>query len=97
MSKILDILLNYQGRGFDFFDQVILFGSSLSIDNPNDIDILLVYKSATLEEVSFEKDRVEELLAELFLDYTLHFTTLSKSELEQTNFLADILHSKIRG
>ena len=41
MSKILDALLNYQGQGFEFFDQVILFGSSLWKDNPNDIDILL--------------------------------------------------------
>lgn len=97
MSKILDVLLNYQGQGLEFFDQVILFGSSMWTDSPNDIDILLVYKSAIPEKINFERDKAEKLFAELFSDYILHFTTLSKHELQQTNFLINLPHRKIKG
>ena len=96
MSKALDILLNDQGQVFGFFDQVFLFGSSLWTDTPNDIDILLIYKAAAPERVNIEKDKVEELLAKVFPDCTIDFTTLSKSELQQTNFLTHVVHQKIK-
>jgi hypothetical protein len=97
MSKALDILLNDQGQIFGFFDQVFLFGSSLWTDSPNDIDILLIYEPATSERVNIEKDKVEELLAKVFPDCTVDYTTLSISELQQTNFLAHVVHQKIKG
>ena len=97
MSKVLNVLLNYQAQVFGFFDQVFLFGSSLWTDTPRDIDILLVYESATSEKVNIEKNKVEELLAKVFPDCTIDFTTLSRSELQQTNFLTRVLHRRIKG
>ena len=44
MSQIVDVLFNGKDDLFGFFDQVFLFGSSISADAPNDIDILLVYE-----------------------------------------------------
>ncbi len=97
MSEARDILLNDQGQVFEFFDQVFLFGSSLWTDTPNDIDILLIYEAATAERVNIEKDKVEEVLAEMFQDCTIDFTTLSKSELQETNFLTYVVHQRIKG
>ena len=97
MSKALDILLNDKGQVFGFFDQVFLFGSSLWTDTPNDTDILLIYEAATPERVNIEKDKVEELLAKILPDCTIDFTTLSKSELQQTNFLTHVVHQRIKG
>ena len=97
MNKILDVLLNSQSDVFYFFDQVFLFGSSLWTDVPNDIDILLVYEEASPKHVNFEKRRVEQALMYKFADYALDFTTLSKSELQQTQFLMKVPHQKIKG
>ena len=97
MSRIIDVLVNSENDIFGFFDQVFVFGSCLATDAPNDIDILLVYGEATLDQVNLEKDRVERLLADIFVDYPLDFTTLSKSELQQTKFLMRVPHQKIKG
>ena len=96
MSKALQVLVNDQGQVFKFFDEVFLFGSSLWTDTPNDIDILLVYEAVAPERVNIEKDKVEELLAKMFPDYLIDFTTLSKSELQQTNFLTHVVHQRIK-
>ena len=97
MNQILDVLLHSQNDTLGFFDQVFLFGSSLWTDAPNDIDILLVYVAASPEQVSLEKERTEQILACKLPDYALHFTVLSKSELQQTNFLMKVPHRKIKG
>ena len=97
MNKVIDVLLNSQSDVFYFFDQVFLFGSSLWADVPNDIDILLVYEEASPKQMNFEKRRVEQALTYKFADYTLDFTTLSKSELQQTQFLMKVPHLKIKG
>ncbi len=97
MNQILDALLHSQNDAFGFFDQVFLFGSSLWTDAPNDIDILLVYVTACLKQVNVEKERSEQVLACKLPDYALHFTVLSKSELQQTNFLMKVPHRKIKG
>ena len=76
---------------------MFLFGSSLCVEVSNDIDILLVYESTSLEEVNLEKSRVEQGLADKFSDSILDITTLSKSELRQTDFLAKVSHRKIKG
>ena len=97
MNRILEVLLDSQEDGFGFFEQVFLFGSSLCVEVSNDIDILLVYESTSLEEVNLEKSRVEQGLADKFSDSILDITTLSKSELRQTDFLAKVSHRKIKG
>lgn len=96
MNQILDALLHGQNDAFGFFAQVFLFGSALCADNPNDIDILLVYEEANLEQVNIEKKRIERVLASKLPNYALDFTVLSKSELEQTNFLMKVPHRKIK-
>ena len=97
MSKILEILLNDQYDTFCLFDQVFLFGSALRCDLPNDIDILLVYDIASPEQVNIEKRRVAQVLAKKLAYYTIDFTTLSKSELQETDFLRKVPHRKVKG
>ena len=97
MNRIFEILLDSQEDAFGFFDEVFLFGSSLCVDVSNDIDILLVYESTSLKQVNMEKLRAEQVLVEKFADAILDITTLSKSELRQTDFLARVSHRKIKG
>ena len=97
MNLILDTLLSIRNGAFGFFDQVVLFGSALRTDVPNDIDILLIYSVAHPARVNIEKAKVERILAYRLPDYTLDFTTLSKSELQQTDFLTKVPHRKIKG
>ena len=74
-----------------FFDEVYVFGSSLWIESPNDIDILLVYEDTRLWQVAAEKTRLEAELDDSVCEVMHHFTILSHAELEQTNFL-DLVH-----
>lgn len=97
MNQIFETLLNGEQGIFDFFDQVFLFGSCLYSSTPNDIDILLVYGTADPKQVNFEKSKIEQVLRHKFIDYALDFTTLSKSELQQTGFLMKVSHRKIKG
>ena len=97
MNKGVDTFLNLHNDIFGFFDQVFLFGSYLCHDRFNDIDILLVYESASASQVNLEKEKVESALASKFADDSLHITVLSKSELRQTGFLAKVPHRKIKG
>ena len=97
MNRILDSLLKNQDDVFGFFEEVFLFGYSLRNGVSNDIDILLVYDADSLEQVNLEKSRVEQGLADKFSDSILDITTLSKSELRQTDFLAKVSHRKIKG
>ena len=97
MNQLVEILLNTHEDIFAIFDQVAVFGSALRSDAPNDIDILLVYDNATPEQVNCAKNGLEEILAYEFPDYVLDFTTLSRSELQQTDFLAKVPHQKIKG
>ena len=97
MSQVINALFDIRNETFGFFDQVVLFGSSLATDSPNDIDILLVYGEMNLEEVQSEKAKVEQALGERFRDYVLDFTTLNKSELQETDFLGKVPHWKLRG
>ena len=97
MRRVLDILLNNGNDAFRFYSKVFLFGSSLTVPHPNDIDILLVYEDTDLTRVSTEKNRTAELLRLSLGDYVLDFTTLSQTEFEQTGFLFEVLHSKIKG
>lgn len=97
MNPIYDSLVSIRNEAFGFFDQVALFGSALYTSSPNDIDIVLVYSTARLARVNIEKAKMERVLAYQFPDYTLDFTTLSKSELQQTDFLTKVPHLKVKG
>ena len=89
MTQILDVLLNCKDDTFAFFDEVFLFGSSLYVDTPNDIDVLLVYAEDRLKQV--------KSLAHKLGGYNFDFTVLNRSELRQTSFLMKVQHRKIKG
>ncbi len=97
MNKRLDGFLNLDDDALGFFDQVFLFGSFLRHNRFNDIDILLVYEAASPIQVNFEKGSAARALAEAFPDFTLHLTTVSMSELQQTAFLEKVPNRKIKG
>lgn len=97
MKNALANLLNSQSEVFGFFDQVFLFGSSLWSLDPNDIDILLVYETGNPQQANIEKDKIEMLLTWRLPGYVIDFTTLSKIELEQTDFLSKVMYWKIKG
>lgn len=97
MTKILWILLNCKDDTFAFFDEVFLFGSSLNVDTPNDVDILLVYAEDRLKQVKSEKAKVAKELAQKLGRYNFDFTVLNRSELQQTSFLMKVQHRKIKG
>ncbi len=96
MNKEITELLNTQCDAFGYFAQVFLFGSSLWADVPNDIDILLVYDTTNLEKVNTEKSKIQEILTRKLPHCTLDFTTLSKSELQQTGLLLKVAHMKFK-
>ena len=96
MTRILDALLTSPKETFDCFDQVFLFGSSLRSDAPNDIDLLLVYECATPEQVKSAKDKMAHTLPTDLRGYNLDLTILSKTELEQTEFLTKVDHLRIK-
>lgn len=70
-----------------FFDDVYIFGSALWSQSPNDIDILLVYDDSKLLKVETEKARLEAELRNKIGDVDFHFTTLSRAEMQHTEFL----------
>ena len=72
---------------FSFFDEVYIFGSAISKDDPNDVDVLLVYDEQRLENLRIAKVRLATSLGQLLPSSAFHFTTLSNTELVQTNFL----------
>ena len=97
MNQILCFFLNCKDDTFGFFDEVFLFGSSLEVDSPNDVDVLLVYSEDKLKQVKSEKAKVAKELSRKLGSYNIDFTVLNKSELQQTNFLMKVQHRKIKG
>ena len=74
MTQVLDALLSCRTDTFDYFEQVFVFGSSLWSENPNDIDILLVYEAANLDQVNLEKARLAEAIGCKVPDFAFDFT-----------------------
>ena len=97
MNGVLAVLLNSKEDAFAYFNRVYIFGSCLVTAQPNDIDILLVYEGADLNEVDAQKAHTDKLLTRKLVGYSLDFTTLSTSELKQTRFLSKVSHLKVKG
>ena len=97
MIRSLSGALSIDSGVFGFFSPVYLFGSALWSDSPNDIDILLVYIAVTPDEVNTERARVAQALASELPSYIIDLTTLSTSELQQTDFLSRVSHRLIKG
>lgn len=77
---------------FSFFAQTYLFGSILTSEIPNDVDILLVYWEFS-EKIFMEKQKIRLFINQLLaVDIPIDFTTLSNKELLETKFLIRISH-----
>ena len=97
MSIVWTCLLDIRDGTFDFFDEVYLFGSSLEKNDPEDIDLLLVYKGGQdLSEVATAKQNVVDALCLMWEGKLIDVTTLSKAELAQTGFLGRIQYKPIK-
>ena len=70
---------------FSFFSKVYIFGSALHGKYPNDIDLLLIYKSYS--NVIQEEKNIISLFFEELLGLPIDITILSEEELEETKFL----------
>lgn len=71
---------------FNHFEDIYIFGSILSIDRyPNDIDILLLYSTYSVE-LPVEANNICILLDE-FSDYPIDLTVLSFEEEKNIGFL----------
>ena len=96
MITIYDFLCECSNEVFDTFLEAYLFGSVITSDTPNDIDILLVYDKQKMPYVPAGKNKIREILSLKFDCLPVHFTTFSMSELEQTGFLNKIPFKKIK-
>ena len=79
-----------------FFDAVYVFGSVLTSQSPNDIDILLVYDDERLCEVEAARTRLEMELQDKLGDAEIHFTTLNRNEMQHTSFLELVHYVKLK-
>lgn len=90
MTLALEKINTIDKKLFGFFDEVFLFGSSITSTNPNDIDILLIYDEYS-PEITNQKSNIEKAFhRKLGSEIPLHFTVLSKKELSETKFLTRI-------
>ena len=97
MSRIYEVLICCE-EVFKFFEEVYLFGSSLYKDAPEDIDLVLVYRTGEeLRRVSSEKQKILDLLSVKFCATLIDLTTLSEDELSKTRFLGRINHKQVKG
>ncbi len=94
MSNILSAL---QERipAFDFLGEVYLFGSALLTDNPDDIDLLLVYEGVAEQCIEDKKGEIVDLVVSI-IGIECHFVTLSRNEIQQSHFLNYITYKKIK-
>ena len=98
MSIVWSCLLDIGDGTFDFFDEVYLFGSSLERNDPEDIDLILVYRRGQdLSEVAAARQNVVDALCLKWDGKLIDATTLSEAELAQTRVLQRIRHKKIKG
>lgn len=74
---------------FKSFDEVYLFGSSLTNTFPNDIDLLLVYSVDNKDIVVKDLDRIITVLFDYF-QIPIDITALSHDELSDCEFLEKI-------
>ena len=97
MSFVWDLLLDVPDETFGCFDSVYLFGSSLVKDEPEDIDLLLVYrKGLHLRRVEIARQQVLDALCGIWDGIPIDLTTLNKVELAETGFLEKIRYLQIK-
>lgn len=94
MNPIVEVLQNSH-EVFDGFMEVYLFGSALSSESPNDIDLVLVYRIKDEESATGRKAELTERLGQVFPDLPIDLTILSEEELAGTRFLDAVCSRRI--
>lgn len=89
-------ILQKENSILNFWEEVYIFGSILTSIQPNDIDILLVYKSENLPQTAIEIEKLRNILSDKLGILDLDFLVLSDLELEQTQFLNKVHYEKIK-
>lgn len=81
---------------FNIFTKVYIFGSSINNKNPNDIDLLLIYKDYK-DILQNEKNNISIFLG-ILLKLPIDITMLSEREFEETRFLEklDSIYTKLK-
>lgn len=99
MNRVCKALfaLRDQGDLLDPFVQVYLFGSGLVSETPTDVDILLVYERANIRRVRTASSKIRKTLFSALSGLDVDFTTLSESELTETQFLDKVAYRLIKG
>ena len=98
MSIFWNYLLDISDGTFDFFDEVYLFGSSLQRNDPEDIDLILVYRRGQdLGEVAAARQSIVDTLCQKGDGILIDATALSETELAKTRILKRIRHKKMKG
>ena len=87
--KIKDSVIQkiiYNIEMFQSFENIYLFGSIIDEKkNPNDIDLLLIYKDFS-SSILIELDKIRNTFKEVYGFY-FDLTVLSENELEELNFI----------
>ena len=84
MGSVVKLIYGYRNM-FHVFSKVYIFGSSLNDESPNDIDLLLIYKSYS-KNIQNEKNMISLFFEKEFL-LPIDITILSEKELQETKFL----------
>lgn len=92
----MKFFLQKENSIFNFWEEIYIFGSILTSLQPNDIDILLVYKYENLPQTKIEIEKLRNILSDKFDILDLDFLVLSDLELEQTQFLNKVHYEKIK-
>ena len=88
---MIQLLFQERNNAFQFWRNIYVFGSILTSYQPNDVDILLVYRVGTLEQCKVEKEKLRSILLKKFNEITVDLVLMSSSEVRQSQFLNKIL------
>lgn len=98
MSKFYKLICELRDDVPACFSGVFLFGSSLTNDLPEDIDILLVYdEGKDIYEIAEKKLEALRLFQAHFYGFLVHLTTLSEAELYASRLASKVHFETIRG
>lgn len=93
---MIDFLLQEKEGALSFWKKVYIFGSFLTSQCPNDIDVLLIYESINLLQSQIQLEKLRDVLSLKFNQLEFDFIVFDESELEQTQFLSKVKHRQIK-
>ena len=93
---MITTLLKQEISIFKFFENVYIFGSVFTSENPNDLDILLVYKKKKIMQLLEEVEILKSKLCAKVNNIELDLLLLNEEELKQTQFLSKIFFEKVK-